>query len=279
MSPLRSLNAALSLGFAMVFASSAAAQSLWLPRDRDHTVSLEMLHPSLEGFDSDLLSGAFFLAGRVAVSPRIAVVGELPYAKLKGVGYGTDIYGNEIFEDFSSSTIGNPYLGIETTIASGPVFIEFGGRPPLASEVDIEAELTGAFADVTRWDAFLPNVASIQAAFNVREVTPSRVEYRLRLSPLLEIPTEGFGEDELYALYSFLIGYHGATVRVGAGMSGRALLTEDYGNLGQRSVNQLELHSDFLSGSIRPALDLRLPLGTLSNSVPLVLGGSLSFTW
>jgi hypothetical protein len=132
---------------------------------------------------------------------------------------------------------------------------------------------------VVRQDAFLPKVVSINAAFNLREVTPSKVAYRLRLSPVLTIPTDNASTDpELFAVYSFQIGYHGSQGRFGGGMSGRALFTEDFGNLVTRTLNQLELHADFLSGSIRPGLDLRLPLGSLSEFVPVALGASISYT-
>ena len=60
-------------------------------------------------------------------------------------------------------------------------------------------------------------------------------------------------------------------------MSGRALFTDDSGNLGDRTVNQLEIHADFLPGRIRPGLDLRLPLGALSEFVPVALGASISW--
>ena len=61
-------------------------------------------------------------------------------------------------------------------------------------------------------------------------------------------------------------------------MSGQALLTEDYGNLGQRSRNQFEIHADFLPGAFRPGLDLRVPLGDEADLVPVVLGASISWT-
>ncbi len=61
-------------------------------------------------------------------------------------------------------------------------------------------------------------------------------------------------------------------------MSGRTLVTEDFGNLGERTVSQLELHADFLSGSVRPGLDLRLPLDSLGQYISVVLGGSISWT-
>jgi hypothetical protein len=259
--------------------SPAAAQPLWMPRESDHTITLEMLRPNLEDVDAKFLSAAYFLSGRVAVSPTVAVVGELPFSNHKSSYMSTDSFGNEILEEVSSATIGNPYLGLEARVASGPVFVEFGARPPLASDEEDEAVITGIYSDATRWAAFLPDFVLVEAAFNVREVTPSKIAYRLRLSPVLAIPTEGGGLDpELFAIYSFLIGYHGSKARIGGGMSGQALVSEDFGNLGQRTVNQLEIHADFLSGSLRPGLDLHLPLDTFANFVPVVLGVSVSLS-
>ena len=276
---LHALAGVLAVVLAAAAATPAAAQSLWMPRDTDYTISLEMLRPTLEGVDSGVLSGSFFLAGRAKLSPQVSFVGELPYVTHSSRSVATDFNGNEIIEDLSSSTIGNPYVGLETRIGSGPVFVEVGGRPPLTSDEEFEAVLTGIFSDVNRFPTFLPDVASIQAAFNLREVTPSKLAYRLRLSPMVAIPTgDNNGDSELYAMYAFQIGYHGSAARVGAGMSGQALLTEDSGNLGERSRNQFEIHADFLPGAIRPGLDLRVPLGSEANFVPVVLGASISWT-
>jgi hypothetical protein len=255
-----------------------AAQSLWMQRDADHTIALEMLRPSFEDVDSDLLSGAYFLYGRAALSPQIALVGELPYASHSSDVTTTDFLGNEITEHFSSSTIGNPYVGMEARLGSGPVFLELGARPPLASEDEEEAVVTGIFSDVNRFATFLPNAASIQAAVNLREITPSKIAYRVRLSPMLLIPTEGEADPELFALYSFQIGYHGSAARIGGGMSGQALVTEDSGNLGQRTRNQLDIHADFLPGAIRPGLEVHVPLGDEASLVPVVVGVSVSYT-
>jgi len=286
----RTLFAVLAFIAAMTLTSPpAAAQSLNLPRDGDHAIMFERLRPNMESIDSDFLSAAYFLSSRWAVSPRIAVVGELPYARQDGLQndfYYDGYFGYQYSTAVSGSTIGNPYIGMEARVASGPVFLELGVRPPLASEDEIGAVATGVVSDLTRWDAFLPDVVSIQTAFNVREITPSHVVYRLRLSPVITIPTDGgiydedtggAGDTELFAVYSFLIGYHGSKARFVAGTSGRALLTDDYANLGRRTENQLELHADFLSGSIRPGLDLFLPLGTASNVVPVVLGFNIAW--
>src|SRR6185436_17870611 len=165
------LAAALGAGIA----SPAMAQSLWMPRNGDRTVMLEVLQPSLEGFDSELFSDAFFLSGRVALSPRLAVVGELPFARHKST------YLVFFPENLSSNTIGNPYAGVELKLGSGLAFLELGVRPPLVADDELLASFTGKASDVARWEAFSTDRFAILAAFRVREVTPSKIAFGFRL--------------------------------------------------------------------------------------------------
>ena len=256
--------------------SVATAQSPWMARDGDRTLMLEFLRPNLEGTNSEVFSGVFALSGRSAVSSRVYVVGELPFVRHES----TDDFSST---EISSSTIGNPYAGLEMKLASGPAFLELGVRPPLAADDEPTATLTGVLSDVTRWEAFFADAFSVVGAFNVREVTPSKIAYRLRLSPALVIPTDGGSGDEtlLFAIYSFQVGYHGSMARIGAGMSGRSELTNEFfgsSNLGERSSSQFEVHADFLSGQIRPGLDLHVPLGEFGDIVPVVFGVSVTWT-
>jgi hypothetical protein len=248
-----------------------------------------MLRPNIEGLDAEVFSAAFYLSGRYAATPTMAFVAEIPYARFEGSGvgyaypypnyYAYDQYGYYPFPvAVSGSTIGNPYFGFEAKIPAVPIFLEFGGRPPLASEGEFGAEIMGAQADLTRLFAFPEQYASVQFGFNVYEVSPSHLSYRLRVSPLLAIPSKSYLETELFTLYSVQVGYQGKGVRVGMGMAGLALMTEKYPrNLGERSANQLEFHADFLSGSLRPGLDVHVPLGAVAIGVPVVFGTSL--TW
>lgn len=258
------------------FSSPAAAQSPWMARDGEYTLMLEFLHPTIEGVNSELFSGAFFLAGRGRFSSSISVVGELPFARHKSTADFSSF-------ETSSSSIGSPYVGLEMKLASGPAFLELGVRPPLASDSEAPATTTGLLADVTRWEAFFPDAFSVVGAFNVREVTPSKLAFRLRVSPTLVIPTDNSSGDEaiLFAIYSFQVGYHGSMARIGAGMSGRSEITNEFfglTNLGARSATQFEVHADFLSGQIRPGLDLHVPLGEFGEIVPAVLGASVTWT-
>jgi hypothetical protein len=264
-------------------ASPATAQSQWMPRNGDQTVMLEVLQPSLEGFDSELFSAAFFLSGRVALSPRLSVVGELPFARHKSTYFAF------FPENLSSNTIGNPYAGVELKLGSGLALLELGVRPPLVADDELLASFTGKASDVARWEAFATDRFAILAAFRVREVTPSKIAFGFRLSPAFTIPTkETTQTGMLYAIYSFQVGYEGTKARIGTGLTGRSQITHEigdtpldfisaYGNLGQRTSSQFEVHADFLSGRIRPGLDLHVPLAGMSNYVSSVVG--LSVTW
>jgi len=264
-------------------ADTAAAQSLWMARDGNPTLMLEVLQPSLEGFNSEVFSAAFFLSGRVAVSPRVSAVGEIPFARHRS------LYQVFYAEELSNTTIGNPYVGLEFQLGSGPAFLEFGARPQLVADNENFATLTGRSSDLSRWEAFDDDAASILMAFNVREVTASKIAFRLRAGTSVVVGTSG--DDIVYANYSFQIGYQGSKVRLGAAMTGRSQLTQSLGfsydplfdvfghtNLGQRSTSQFELHTDFLSGHIRPGLDLHLPLDPMGDFVPVVLGANISWT-
>ena len=256
---------------------SAGAQSRWMPRDGKQAVAVEFLHPSLEAFDTGFFNAATFVSARVEASPNFAIVGELPYASHKSSYLGTDFYGNDATVKQSSGTIGNLYLGFEAAPAALPIFMEFGLRLPLVNGDQDLAQATGLVADATRWEAFYYKVVSIQSAFNVREVTASNMEYRLRLSPVLSMSTQSGVDPELYGVYSLQIGYHGSFARIGTGLSGRVLVTEDFGNLGQRSLNQLEFHADLGPWAVRPGFDLHLPLDSWAENVPVVVGASLSW--
>ena len=256
--------------FAVTLASGHAhGQSLWLPRDRDRSLLVEALHPRLETIDEDFFTAAFFLDARWSLSPKVFLVGELPYARFRG-----DFYYYTISPGRSESTSGNLYLGIEVRGSESPIFGEFGVRLPTTEERKYGASVVGDRADLPR-AAFVENAVPITVAFNLREVSAGIVS-RLRLGTTILIPTEGRLDTELLGLYSLQMGYEGRAARLGVALSGRVLVTSEYGNLGERSTNQMELHADFGPWRFRPGVELKLPLDSAASPVPVVLGVSLS---
>lgn len=266
---------------AMAQPGPAEAQSLWMPRDQNHSLLLEALHPSIERSETDFPTGTIFLGGRFRLSEIAAIVVEVPYARFEGR------FPFEFFSDpWSGSTIGNPYIGAELGPAGSIFFAELGARAPLTNEDEFIAAFTGLYADASRLDAFAVNSVPIHAVFNLRHVSPSGLSTRLRFGPVITIPTETYGgslltfetvsdETELYAVYAWQIGYEGASLRAGGAITGNALVTGESGNVGARTTNQLEVHADFGHWTIRPGVDVRLPLGSLASVVPVILGVSV----
>jgi hypothetical protein len=262
----------------LMLVEAAHAQSIWIPRDRDRSITVAAAKTSLEHVDEKAFSPVLTLTSRQPLGSRMFWVVEIPYAHLS--------VREEFMVPFSwkeGSAFGNPYAGVEIHAASGPLFGELGVRAPLFGDDEPGVANLGLGSNLQVFEAFLPNTFSIEPAINFREATESHMAYRLRLSPTVTIPTkkgsyQNRPDTELWAAYSFQIAYEATVARVGTALSGRLLLTEDYWNLGQRTVNQFELHADVGSGAIRPGFDLRLPLGEEAAVFPVVWGLSLSWS-
>jgi hypothetical protein len=255
----------------------ASAQSIWLTREGKHAVMLEFILPT-EDDNADALTGALFVSGRNALSHSLTFVGQVPFARFSAPGrvfYNYTINGF-VTADVNETMMGNVYLGIEGTPSTSRIFGEGGVRLPLASDRKPFAASMGAEADLRRLQAFTPNTVCIESAVNVRSLPDSKVAYRLRISPILEFDTDR-STSQILTNFSGQVGYQRPSVRVGGAISGRA----DFGNNGysllDRNLVQLEFHSDFLSGPLRPGIDVRVPLGTWSESAGTVVGANL--TW
>jgi len=266
-----------SLGAAVVFlmiASStlavrpALSQSIWLPRDVDRSVTLELLKPDFNDDPTsgeDFGTGAALLSTRLPLSPKLAFIGQIPFARFDGpfVFGGTD-----------RGALGNIYLGMEER-GSGLLFGEFGLYLPTSSGNAPYALATGLFSDVARWEAYYDNAVSVQGALNFHRVARSHFMVGVRIGPALVIPTDSNGRKEIYANYSGRFGYESRLVRAGAGFTGRMILTDGY-VFGSRAVNQAELHVDVGRGVIRPGVELKIPVGILNESVTTVVGASVT---
>jgi hypothetical protein len=268
---------AVSLLLPAIGVPSARAQSIWLPRDRSHGVLLEILHNRLEYWDSDFPTGSVYLGARFAVSQTVAIVGEVPYTRAVATD---DFYFGELTV-VSGETIGNPYLGIEINPSGSDFFVELGARAPLMGKDEPDdiafhgPGFVASRADQGRFDAFAASTVPIHLVFNVRHVTDAGLLTRLRFGPVLAIPTENedVREIELHASYGWQIGYEGKGVRVGGAITGQSLLTTIYETLGKRTRTQFEFHADFGNWTIRPGLDIRLPIGTYADVVSVAYGG------
>jgi hypothetical protein len=264
--PLQSVPAALAAMLTLVtlaaLAPAAVAQSIWLDRVSPKTMHLEIAKPlyDLGDVETDFLTANWSLTGRFPIGTALHIVGELPYAHIAL---------DDGFEESSNSTVGNLYAGIETHPAGGTgAWLEAGVRVPTASEPDDSfsddddaglATAAGTFVDVDRWEAYgLATDAFIfHTAVHGRTDPVGKIGVDVRLAPNLWFGGDLADGTELFLVFGAQVLYHGTSVRAGAGITGRTLVTEDGGG---PPAHQVEAAVDVLSGRVRPGMTLRVPI-------------------
>lgn len=261
-----------AMSFATLVPASLSAQSIWLDRSADKTVGLEVLIPNFK--DEDGVSGwAAFLSLRAPLSNQLHFVGEMPFA------HGSFESRSIFIDSGSQNSIGNPYFGIEIGRQGSPVFGEIGARVPLASEDKFGATLVGLVTDFDRLEAFAPKMLPLTAMLNYHHKEASGFAIRLRGGPsfLINTDKDEFEDgSELFIGYSAQAGYESEQVSILGGVTGRANMTEENADFGERSVHQLGFNASVGLGNVRPGIHFRLPLDDdLKDSMDFVMGFNL----
>jgi hypothetical protein len=243
-------------------AEPVAAQELWPVPSNRTTLLLEWQRPSVNGADMATLSG-FFRVGLVApIGATTRVVAVLPYTRATF----------EEFEADHSSAFGNPYLGVETGAVGAPLTAQLGVYLPLASEEAFEPAALGIIGDIDHAEAYLPQVLTPRADLQYRQVQPSGFLWGLRGGLAAWVPTEG-GSGELVGSYGLLAGLEKAPMRLTASLNGRAILTAEEADLGEKTFHQLGFEAAYLGPSVEPYFLIRLPLDDgLSEALELTAG-------
>ena len=258
----------LALGLVAALAAPAAAQSTWLDREHRPSVLVETLFPNFDGGGTDFPTWTWFAATRLPLGSTKMFVGELPYSHGQ-IDNGGSTGGQ--------GSIGNPYLGIEYAPKPSGLLVELGMRIPLANDEKLLPFIVGYYTDAERQEAFVPDQLTVRLGLHYHHAAnaASPIAYDVRVTPSAWISTsDGFvGESEMYVGYGAWLRYEGQTARVGGGLTGRWNATNDGADFGEASVHQLDLGADFLAGSVRPGVMVKLPLDDdLTNVLGSVVG-------
>lgn len=236
---------------AMALAAPAFAQSIWLDREHRPSLLAEVLFPNFEGGGTEFPTWAWFVAGKLPVASAGAVVLELPYSR----GELSE------FSNTSESSIGNPYIGYEYRPHPNGLLVEAGLRVPLASEDKFLPFFVGLYSDAARQEAFIPNLLPLRLGLHYHHRdSNTQVAWDLRVVPTAWIQTENDANTDFIIGYGGTLRYEGEVARVGGGLTGRWIATAEGADFGEASVHQLDLAADFLRGSVRPGVQLKLPL-------------------
>ena len=238
----------------------ALAQMPWTTNLPERGVALDILRPKFQFGGTSLTSVAAYVSGRFPTG-AIAIRFELPLAYFSS---SSSLSG-------TSFTFGNPYVGLETGADSGLGF-EAGLRGPAASDNESASEL-GAFSDITRYEAFLPNSATVSGRARWRVHDAGGFTFDAGGGPSIIFPTKGGGDAELILHHHMTAGYRGRDAWVSVGFGGWTFVTQDAGGVGQRTINEVAASLGFAGGNVRPAVHIIVPLDDDYNAiVGVVLG-------
>jgi len=245
---------AATLILGLLASAPSYGQSFWTGRSIGDGITLEVVRPDLKDVELTSPSLAYYISLRHALSPAVRLVGELPFSY---VGFEDEA----LDEDHGGMLIGNPYLGAEYTPESF-FSLEAGFRLPLTD--DSKWRMLGMYGGIDRIDAF-QDVTPIYSRANFRWALPdSRVAVRLNAGPSVWLQS---GDDPDVLLgYGGQLWYQGGSFEIGTGLSGLFIATTS-GSVGERSWHQLGFSADVVSGSVRPGVNLRLPIGENMNDV------------
>ncbi len=242
----------------------ALTQMPWTTNLPQRGTALDILRPKFQAGGTSLTSVAAYISGRFPTG-GIAIRFELPLAYASTSGpFGS-----------TSFTFGNPYVGIESGADTGLAF-EAGLRGPAASENEFAAQL-GFFSDITRFEAFVPNSATVSGRARWRLHDESGFTFDAGGGPSVVFPTNGQGDAELILHHHMTAGYRGRDAWASVGFGGWTFVTEDAGGVGQRTLNEIGASLGFASGTVRPAVHVIVPLDDEYNAlVGVVLGFGVS---
>jgi hypothetical protein len=253
----------LATALAALTAAPLMAQSLWLVPEGRTAMLLEVLRPDFAGGGLGTLSTAWYLTGRFALSSRLAVQAEVPFAY-------TTLDNPSPVSDVSEAGFGNPYLGLVLSRPGSGWWGEFGARLPVGA--DNGSALVGVFSDVDRFEAWLASAVPLQVLAGYRWSWESGAFILLRGGPAVWINTADGGESEVASHAAVQGGWQGQRLALAAAVTTLTAITAD-GGFGERSLVQGGVLAEARFGNLRPGITVFLPIDEdLGDLLSLVLG-------
>jgi hypothetical protein len=243
--------------------SSARAQTVLSSSGPEPGLTIELLKPSykqltrysleiddvVETHPYSTTSLVGFISANFALSGRLRGIVQVPLTHVSE----NSAFGN----DLSANAIGNVYFGVSTETPGSSGGLEFGIRTPTTSG---DAWYYGATASMRRLGSFLDHsmTASIAAKQNI-PVGP--LDLRLDLNPVALIPTKNDRRDvEVLTNYSALAWLKADKAEFGAGILGRAILTESELSLADRTEHEIGFSTRFDLGVVKVGVNAGIPL-------------------
>jgi hypothetical protein len=211
----------------LILPAALPAQSFWLERSHGKTLMLEIFKPDEHsGFyngafypvDYSFETFALFLSLRQPIGSKYFLVAELAFAH---AAFDTKIDRPFSFYRHSgaSSTMGNPYIGLERGSPTSWFFIEAGIRLPLVKTDNNYAARIGEIADLDRREAFEDYLA-LKAMLNLQHKFANGLRFRLKSGAIIQYDFDYRGD--IYFTFpgnaNAQVGYETTRINLGASL-------------------------------------------------------------
>jgi len=244
-------------------ASSLAAQSLWpRPLSGGTELDLEWVRPTFVN-ETGLTAtrGIWVLSGRHQLGPRGRVVVAVPFLR---TGNSTSPYGE-------ASTMGDPYLGYESTDSTGRSTLVVGVRLPWAATDASFPEQIAFVGDYDRFEESFPKTLTLHfegqsEVWRDAEGADVRIRAGATLLHSTSSSTPSYDANTFLFDYGVRFGRQVGPVDLSLGLTGRMYLSGSGGNIAERTTHQgtVELSG---RGRIAPRIAFRFPIDEPLKSV------------
>ncbi len=220
-------------------------------------------------------TGSLFFTARANLAPNVDWVIEVPavYSKIRGTYW----FNGEIYGPTSTDiAIANPYIGFEWEQPGSSRVASLGARIPIISRDNFWSAIPHQYISSSRFMSYLHKVIQLSAAGGYRYVNNSGFGFRVTAGGQLGIPNQG--DPEVFGDFNTCFWYQGNSLRVGAGLSTLAQVTESDIDFGDRLLTTVNFFGDLKAGQWSPGAHLQIPVGdNLSRGVDLIYGLHLSY--
>ena len=238
-------------------------------------MSVEWLKPVFDdGVEASFLTSSLSISGQTTVTDRLMIVGELPlsHAQTETV----NAFGET--QSLSSTTVGNPYLGIELWGHSMPFFLELGMRVPAVDDPAFFTSAVGTLTDLNQIGTYAVDRVPIRLVGNYQYTHPSsNVSVRLRGGSETFFPAGKNATGSMVLTYGVQGWYHGTPLTVGLGATGRWGVTQPDAGFRESTLHQFSATLQGTVGHFQPGLLVRIPVDTALREVfPVIVGITMS---
>jgi hypothetical protein len=199
-----------------------------------------------DGLSSFIFRGTFFME----VGDRSSLFANVPLV------YASD-------DGTSSTTLGNPEVGIALRTADGEALGSVSVVLPLAQDLsdDDYAAFVGALADNLHSDRYSSEVFSVNGMLTPGTTLESGATVGFKAGASIWIPRgDNGGDAEVLARYGAFFSHSGSSVRFAAELNGFAIVSEGDLSFTERTLHELALSVGRASGGTRPEVFVRVPL-------------------